>query len=343
MSPEPVPNEQLARANELAESLGRELLQAVHRRVLAVDVVADGGGRHRLAHGRRGAGHRVAAQVDHVHGSECTSRAEADPACAESAPSDSLGPVLQDVATLAECWRGAERVAVLTGAGLSTASGIPDFRSPGGRWERYQPVLIQDFLAHGSAREEYWRYKGETWQVIRAAEPNPAHTALAALTRADRIDLLVTQNVDGLHERSGIDSDRLVNIHGTDSEATCMACGKRAARDEVQRLWEAGAAVPLCDCGGPWKPSTISFGQNLVPEDLERAMTEASRCTLFVAAGTSLVVGPINEMFDVAQRAGATTAILAASATPYDGACDLKLTDPVEQTLPATQRLVLAD
>ena len=122
-----------------------------------------------------------------------------------------------------------------------------------------------------------------------------------------------------------------------------MACGKRAARDEVQRLWEAGAAVPLCDCGGPWKPSTISFGQSLVAEDLERAMTEASRCTLFVAAGTSLVVGPINQMFDAAQRAGATTAILAASATPYDGACDLKLTDPVEETLPATRRLVLAD
>jgi NAD-dependent deacetylase len=246
------------------------------------------------------------------------------------------------VADLAACWREAERVVVLTGAGLSTASGIPDFRSPGGRWERYQPVPIQDFLARESARAEYWRYKGETWQVIQAAEPNAAHVALTDLVRAGRIHLLVTQNVDGLHERSGFDPRRLVQIHGTDSEVVCMSCGARAPRAAAQGEWERGVAVPRCACGGPWKPATISFGQSLVPEDLERAMREAARCTLFVAAGTSLVVGPINGMFDVARRAGATTVILTASDTPYDAACDLKLSDPVEESLLATRRLVLA-
>lgn len=245
------------------------------------------------------------------------------------------------IAELAARWRDAQRVVVLTGAGLSTASGIPDFRSPGGRWERYQPVSIQDFLASAEAREEYWRYKGETWRVIRAAEPNPAHRALAQLARAGRVSLLVTQNVDGLHERSGFSRDRLINIHGTDSEVVCVRCGAREAREPAQKRWEAGVAVPECACGGPWKPATISFGQSLVSEDLERAMREAARCGLFVAAGTSLVVGPINQMFDVAQRGGATTAILTASDTPYDASSDFAVRDPVEEVLPALLEQVL--
>jgi NAD-dependent deacetylase len=245
------------------------------------------------------------------------------------------------VGELGRCWAAAARVVVLTGAGLSTASGIPDFRSPGGRWESYRPVPIQDFLAREAAREEYWRYKGETWQVIQAARPNPAHLALAELARAGRIELLVTQNVDGLHERSGFPPERLVNIHGSDSQVVCMACGERRSRDAAQREWEGGCAVPRCPCGGPWKPATISFGQGLVPEDLERAMRAAAACALFVAAGTSLVVGPINQAFDAARRAGASTAILTASETPYDAWADFRIGDPVERTLPALAAAVL--
>ncbi len=247
------------------------------------------------------------------------------------------------VAELARRWAEAERPVVLTGAGLSTASGIPDFRSPGGRWESYQPVPIQDFVASESAREEYWRYKGETWGVIQEAEPNPGHLALADLARVGRVELLVTQNVDGLHERSGFPAERLVNIHGTDSAVVCLECGAREPREAAQRAWEAGASVPHCPCGGPWKPATISFGQGLVRRDLERAMEAAARCDLFVAAGTSLVVGPINQMFDVARSAGAATAILTASETPYDASCDLRSTDPVEEVLPAVFRLCSAD
>ena len=135
---------------------------------------------------------------------------------------------------LADAWRQARDVVVLTGAGLSTASGIPDFRSPGGRWERYQPVPLPEFLASERAREAYWRYKGETWHLICAAEPNAAHLALADLARAGRVALLVTQNVDGLHERSGFPPERLVNIHGTDSAVECMACHRRAPRALAQ-------------------------------------------------------------------------------------------------------------
>jgi len=235
---------------------------------------------------------------------------------------------------LAAWWRGADRVTVLTGAGLSTASGIPDFRSPGGRWERYQPVPLPEFLASARAREEYWRYKGETWRVIEHARPNAAHEALADLARANRISLLVTKNVDGLHERSGFPPDRLVNIHGTDSAVECMACHRRARRAVAQRAWDAGVAVPCCDCGGPWKPATISFGQQLVAADLDRAMRAAAAADLFVAAGTSLVVGPVNRMFVVARDAGARTAILTSSETPFDVAADVKIAAPVERVLP---------
>ncbi len=239
-------------------------------------------------------------------------------------------------------WREARSVVVLTGAGLSTASGIPDFRSPGGRWERYQPTPIQDFLARASAREEYWRYKGETWQVLQRAEPNPAHLALAELGRAGRVDLLATQNVDGLHERSGFPADRLVNVHGTDSAVVCTGCGERGSREAAQRQWESGVAVPVCGkCGAALKPATISFGQSLVAEDLERAFAAARSCDLFVAAGTSLVVGPINHSFDLAHQAGAATAILTASETPYDAAADFRCADPVEQVLPALRDAVL--
>lgn len=248
---------------------------------------------------------------------------------------------MQTVAQLAARWQTAQRVTALTGAGLSTASGIPDFRSPGGRWERYQPVSLQDFLALESAREEYWRYKGETWQIIQAAQPNAAHTALADLARAGRLELLVTQNVDGLHERSGFPAERLINIHGTDSAVECMTCHRREPRAGAQAEWERGVAVPRCPCGGPWKPATISFGQRLVAADLARAMRAAAACDLFVAAGSSLVVGPINQMFAAAHEAGAATAILTASETPFDDETDAKFTAPLELVLPAIRDAVL--
>ena len=241
---------------------------------------------------------------------------------------------------LAAAWRDARRVVVLTGAGLSTASGIPDFRSPGGRWSRYRPVTIQEFLAVEEHRARYWRYKGETWEVIRAAQPNPAHLALAALARRDRIELLVTQNVDGLHERSGFPADRLVNIHGTDSAVECVRCGRREPRALAQRAWAAGEAVPRCGCGGAWKPATISFGQALVQEDLDRALRAAAASDLLVAAGTSLVVGPINQMVPMARRSRARVAILTASETPYDDVADWKIGDPLEAALPAVAERV---
>ncbi len=242
---------------------------------------------------------------------------------------------------LGAAWRAAHTVVVLTGAGMSTASGIPDFRSPGGRWSQYRPVTIQEFLASEDDRARYWRYKGETWQVISAAQPNPAHLALAELADAGHVELLVTQNVDGLHERSGFPPERLVTIHGTDAAVECVRCGRRAARAVAQQAWEAGAAVPRCSCGGPWKPATISFGQALVQADLIRALEAAGSCDLLVAAGTSLVVGPINEMVPRARRAGARVGILTASETPFDHVAEWKVPAPLATVLPSLRALVL--
>ena len=244
------------------------------------------------------------------------------------------------IAELAAAWRSARAVVVLTGAGLSTASGIPDFRSPGGRWSRYRPVTIQQFLASEDDRARYWRYKGETWEVIQAAAPNPGHVALAELAQDGRIELLVTQNVDGLHERSGFPAERLVNIHGTDSAVECVRCRRREPRAVAQRAWESGTAVPRCDCGGPWKPATISFGQSLIDADLRRAFRAAATCDLLVAVGTSLVVGPVNQVLPAARDGGARTAILTASETPYDGVADWKVGERLEVVLPAVRAAV---
>ena len=245
---------------------------------------------------------------------------------------------------LALRWSASERVVVLTGAGMSTASGIPDFRSPGGRWSTYQPVTLQAFLASEEKRAEYWRYKAETWKVISEAEPNPAHRALTDLAGVDALRLLVTQNIDGLHERSGFPADRLITIHGTDSAVQCLQCGRREPREVAHAQWVAGVAVPACpNCGAAWKPATVSFGQALVEEDLERAFAEAGSCDLFVAAGTSLVVSPINQMFLFARQSGAPTAILTASETPFDVDCDWKVENPVEVSLPFLAERVLAD
>jgi len=248
---------------------------------------------------------------------------------------------VEPVHELAARWRSAERVVALTGAGISTPSGIPDFRSPGGRWERYQPVPIQDFVASEVKRAEYWQYKGETWKLIREAQPNAAHLALRDMAAAGRLSLLVTQNVDGLHERSGFPADRLVTIHGTDAFVQCLTCGRREPREGAQREWESGVAVPRCPCGAPWKPATISFGQGLVEADLRRSLEAAATCDLFVAIGTSLVVGPINGMLPVAVGAGAAAAILTASETPFDRSARWRIADPLDRCLPEIARRVL--
>ena len=195
--------------------------------------------------------------------------------------------------TLVDLLRGAGRLLLFTGAGVSTGSGIRDFRGPQGVWKTRQPVYLDAFLASESSRVEYWDQKLEAWASFRDARPNAAHAAAVELERADKLLLLLTQNIDGLHARAGTSPDRLVEIHGTDREVECQACHARSEPGPHYRAFEKTREPPACEaCGGWLKPATISFGQQLRDEDLRRAAEGAGRADLVVSLGSTLAVYP---------------------------------------------------
>ena len=215
----------------------------------------------------------------------------------------------------------ARSVVVLTGAGISTESGIPDFRGPDGVWTRNPRAErlsnIGYYLADASVRRESWQRRLEhpAW----GARPNAGHRALVDLERAGRLSLLVTQNIDGLHLAAGTDPDRLVEIHGTMRDTACLACGDRRPMSETLDRVRAGEGDPPClACGGILKSATISFGQNLDPALIERAEDAAATCDLFLAVGTSLTVYPVARLPEIAIDAGARVVIVNAEPTPLD-------------------------
>jgi NAD-dependent deacetylase len=214
--------------------------------------------------------------------------------------------------------RGASRILVLTGAGISTASGIPDFRGPNGLWTRRRPVYYDEFMSSEAARIEYWDYKLETWRIYQSAQPNPVHHAIVDLERAGKIHAVVTQNVDGLHRRAGTSVDRLVEVHGTDLLVECQRC--HATSDPAAHLdaFEATRQPPRCDCGGVLKAATISFGQSLRPADLERAATAAADADLVVALGSTLSVYPAASIPLLAAQRGVPYVIVNRGETGHD-------------------------
>jgi len=208
---------------------------------------------------------------------------------------------------------------VLTGAGISTASGIPDFRGPGGVWTRRRPVYYDDFLTSESARIEYWDYKLETWDVYRRAEPNAVHHAIVALERAGKVLAVLTQNVDGLHRRAGTSPDRLVELHGTDLLVECQSCHERSAPEPHFAAFRATRRPPMCACGDILKSATISFGQSLRAEDLDRSAAAAQRADLVLALGSTLSVYPAASIPLMAAARGTPYIIVNRGATDHDG------------------------
>lgn len=230
--------------------------------------------------------------------------------------------------------RGCRRVVALTGAGLSTESGIPDFRSPGGVWERFRPIEYGDFVRSAAARREHWRYKLATVPVMLQAEPNAGHVALARLEQAGRLAAVVTQNIDGLHQAAG--SRTVLELHGTNRAAVCLQCAREEPIEPVLSRVAAGDDEPHCDaCGGILKPATVSFGQSLPRDVLEESIRLAESCDCLMAIGSSLQVQPAASLVEIAQRAGATVLILTRSATPYDALADARLDGALGTTLPA--------
>jgi len=219
-----------------------------------------------------------------------------------------------------------KRTVVFGGAGLSTESGIPDFRSPGGVWDRYDPedFYFQKFLASEASREKYWQMATEMYEPMKKAQPNPAHLAIAELERLGKLDCVITQNIDGLHHKAGNSEERIIELHGTAMHVTCLSCKKRYNRDEIQGRLRKGTRVPYCDdCRGPLKPATISFGQSMPERETEEAYRRSSACDLFIVIGSSLVVQPAASMPLVAKRNGAKLVIINRDSTPYDDMADM--------------------
>jgi len=236
---------------------------------------------------------------------------------------------------------GCERAAVFTGAGISTESGIPDFRSPSGLWTRMKPILFQDFVRSRDIRREAWKRRFEGEDTIARSEPNAGHRAVARLVEQGIVTDVITQNVDGLHQRAGVPEDRLIEIHGTVRYCKCLSCGARYENDEVRQMWaDSGGEAPDCTlCGGIIKAATISFGQPMPELEMERASLAAMTCDLMLAIGSSLVVFPAAGIPITAKKNGAHLVILNREETELDHLADLVINAEIGPVLSAVARV----
>lgn len=221
--------------------------------------------------------------------------------------------------------RVAERVVVFTGAGISTESGIPDFRSPGGVWSKMKPIMFQDFVASRDARREAWTRVFNKTAGWTGASPNAGHYAVANLVKAGKVTSVITQNVDNLHQESGIPADKVIEVHGNASYAKCLQCGKRYEFEALRPKWEADEDITCMFCTGLVKSATISFGQAMPEVEMERATEEALLADLFLVLGSSLVVYPAAGLPVVAKKAGSRLAIVNREETDLDPYADLVL------------------
>ncbi len=235
---------------------------------------------------------------------------------------------------LARLIGASRRAVVFTGAGISTESGIPDFRSPDGIWARYQPIAFDDFLASEAMRVESWRRKFATEPTLKTARPNRGHRAVAELVRRGKAVSVITQNIDGLHQASGVPDEKVIELHGSTTHAKCLSCEKRFELDQVRADFERTGRAPSCDaCGGHVKTAAISFGQPMPERAMMRSRAETLACDLFLAVGSSLVVYPAAGFPVLAKRGGARLAILNREPTDLDELADTVLNLEIGRTL----------
>lgn len=223
-----------------------------------------------------------------------------------------------------EMLEAGKKIAGFTGAGVSTESGIADYRSQGGIWEKFKPVYLDEFIGDEQKRLLYWQRKEAMWESLKPAKPGPAHQFFTDLCEQKKLVGLITQNIDGLHEKSGLPSDYIVNLHGTSLEITCLDCGDILPAEGFMDDLDLDNGAPLCEkCSGLLKPNTISFGQNLRSGDIERAQELSCDCDLMIAAGSTLVVHPAASFPVMAKENGAKLIIITLSETPLDRYADL--------------------
>ncbi len=239
-----------------------------------------------------------------------------------------------NAARLAALFRASRRAVVFTGAGISTESGIPDFRSPGGLWTRLQPILFQDFIASEKNRKEAWRRKFELDKTLAKAKPNDGHKAIARLVEMGKVSHVITQNIDNLHQESGVAPEQIIELHGNGTYALCLSCRARRELDEIGREFRKTGQPPECrKCGGIVKTGTISFGQPMPEGEMRRAEAATANCDLFLAAGSSLQVYPAAGFPAFARQLGAKLAILNREATDLDPLADLVVHDEIGSVL----------
>jgi NAD-dependent deacetylase len=240
-----------------------------------------------------------------------------------------------DLAELRAMLDAAKRIVIFTGAGISTESGIPDFRSPGtGLWTKMKPIQFQDFIASESSRQESWRRRFTGDRVMENAKPNKGHDAVAKLVREGKATAVITQNVDNLHQDSGIDPSQIIELHGNASYAKCLDCFTRYEMADLEQQFVAtGRVAPCARCGGIVKGATISFGQAMPEEEMQRAQEHTLRCDLFVVIGSSLVVYPAAGFPELAKHLGAKLVIINREPTPLDSLADLVVHREIGQSL----------
>jgi NAD-dependent deacetylase len=212
---------------------------------------------------------------------------------------------------------------VFTGAGISTESGIPDYRSQGGIWDKFRPVYFDEFMSSRDAREEYWQRWKELYKGITRAKPNSGHSSIAQLYQMGLLNAVITQNVDGLHQDSGLADEKIIELHGNTRRIRCMTCRKIVSTQETHRRLESGDPAPECDCGGYLKPDTISFGQAMPVVEVEKATTLSQTCDFILVVGSTLLVQPAAHMPIYAKQNSAFLAIVNLSQTPCDDMCDV--------------------
>jgi NAD-dependent deacetylase len=241
-----------------------------------------------------------------------------------------------DIDALARLLGESTRILVFTGAGVSTASGIPDYRGPQGVWTTRRPVEYGAFMSSPEARRTYWRQKLEDREAHGDAAPNAVHRAVVDLERAGRLEMVVTQNVDGLHAAAGTSPERLVEIHGTTRQVECQRCGTRVDPEDPFARFAATGEAPDCGCGGPLKPATISFGQGLRAVDIDRAVRAAQRCDLVVSLGSTLTVVPAADIPLAAAQRGVRYVVVNRGATGHDGSrwVTVRIEDDVNAVFP---------
>ena len=239
-------------------------------------------------------------------------------------PTTGHQPLGDDIAALRALVQGARSIVAFTGAGISTECGVPDFRSPGSPWMQNKPVPFDAFMSSEEARSEAWRRKFAMDDTFAGAEPGRGHRALAHLVRIGRMQAVITQNIDGLHQASGLCFEQVVELHGNGTYATCLSCGLRHELAPIRARFERERSLPACEaCGGIVKSATISFGQAMPQARMKRAHALTQDCDLFLAIGSSLVVFPAATLPLIAKRAGATLVIVNRERTEFDAQADL--------------------